>query len=162
MPKGVLEKAMDLLALRPLSAFELRTKLTASGRYGSAEIDETVNFCRERGYLNDALLAADTAQFLNTSGRGRGMIRKKLRLRGVGQEEITEALEQFSREDELAAARCAAEGKMRLLIREKDMRKKREKLFRFLISRGFSPDIAGNMMHEFLSSSEEYGFPDSF
>ena len=162
MAKGVLEKAMDLLAIRPLTAFELRTKLASYGRYSCEEIEETLTFCRDRGYLNDALLAADTAQFLNSSGRGRGLIRKKLRLRGVSQEEISGALEQLSGEDEQEAALNAARGKLRLLIREKDMKKKREKLFRFLISRGFTPDIAGNVLHELLSAQEQEEFPDSF
>ena len=162
MAKGVLEKAMDLLAIRPLTALELRTKLASDSRYSCEEIEETLTLCLERGYLNDALLAADTARFLNTTGRGRGLIRKKLRLRGVGQEEISGALEELSGEDELESARNAARGKLRLLIREKDMRKKREKLFRFLISRGFTPDIAGNILHELLFSPEQDGFPDSF
>jgi regulatory protein len=155
MAKSVLEKAMDLLALRPLTAFELHKKLAASGQYSSAEIDEALAVCRQRGYLNDALLAADAVQYLNSGGRGRGIIRKKLRARGVAEEELSEALEQLSPEDEAAAALNAAEGKLRLLTREKDMRKKREKLFRFLISRGFSPDVAARTLQEVLTAQEE-------
>ena len=155
MAKGVLEKAMDHLALRPLSTNELRTKLSSSERYTPEEIEEALETCRVRGYLNDSLLAADAAQFLNACGKGRGLIRKKLRTRGIGDEELSEALEGITPEDESTAAKVAAAGKLRLLAREKDKRKKREKLFRFLISRGFSPDLVHSTVTELLAAEEE-------
>lgn len=155
MPKSALEKAMDCLALRPLSTSELRTKLSSAGRYTPEEIGETIEICRNRGYLNDSLLAADAAQFLSSCGKGRGLIRQKLRTRGIGEEELSEALEAITPENESAAARSAAAGKMRLLVREKDRRKKREKLFRFLISRGFSLDLVHTTVSELLAAEEE-------
>lgn len=154
MPKSALEKAMDLLALRPLSTRELRNKLSNSDQYSPEEIDSALEVCRNRGYLNDELLAGDAVQYLNSCGKGKGVIRKKLRMRGIDEEILTNALEELSPEDEYAAALSAAEGKLRLLVREKDMRKKREKLFRFLISRGFSPDITGRTVREILLSQQ--------
>lgn len=165
MAKNALEKAMDFLAIRPLTERELRSKLQLSGRYSLEDIDEAVSLCRTRGYLNDELLAADAAQFLNSGGRGRGMIRKKLRARGVPEPALEQALEAVSPEAELEAARNAAEGKLRLLIREKDAGKKREKLFRFLISRGFSPDLSGRIIREKLFAKESdssEGFAENF
>ena len=155
MAKSVLEKAMDHLALRPLSTNELRTKLSSSGKYTPDEVDEAIDICRTRGYLNDSLLAADAAQFLNACGKGRNLIRKKLRTRGISEEELSEALEKLTPENESAAARSAAAGKLRLLVREKDKRKKREKLFRFLISRGFSPDLVLSTVSELLAEEED-------
>ena len=107
MAKSVLEKAMDHLALRPLSTNELRTKLSSSGKYTPDEVDEAIDICRTRGYLNDSLLAADAAQFLNACGKGRNLIRKKLRTRGISEEELSEALEKLTPENESAAARSA-------------------------------------------------------
>lgn len=155
MAKSALEKAMDFLAVRPLTEAELRTKLSAGGRFSSEEIAEALLQCRSRGYLNDELLASDAAQYLNSGGRGRGMIRKKLRQRGIPEEMLTQALEEISPEAEMEAARAAADGKMRLLVREKDARKKREKLFRFLISRGFAPDLSGRVVSEKMSVEED-------
>ena len=155
MAKSVLEKAMDHLALRPLSTNELRTKLSSSGKYTPDEVDEAIDICRTKGYLNDSLLAADAAQFLNACGKGRNLIRKKLRTRGISEEELSEALEKLTPENESAAARSAAAGKLRLLVREKDKRKKREKLFRFLISRGFSPDLVHSTVSELLAEEED-------
>ena len=140
MPESALKKAMDLLAARPLTEAELRNRLSSGGKFPPSEVEEALLCCRSRGYLNDALLASDAAKYLNAGGRGRGLIRKKLRARGVSEENLNEALGGLSAEDEAAAARNAGMSKLRLLTREKDMRKKREKLFRFLISRGFSPE----------------------
>lgn len=157
MAKSALQKAMDLLALRPLTEFELHRKLESSGNFHSGEVDEAIRICRDRGYLNDPLLAEDAVRFLNSCSRGRGVIRQKLRARGVDQEILDAALEQLAPEDEEEAARNAAAGKLRLLVREKDLRKKREKLFRFMISRGFSPDLAGRMVKEMLSENSPDG-----
>lgn len=155
MPKSALKKAMDLLAARPLTESELRTRLNSGGKFSPSEVEEALLRCRDRGYLNDALLASDAARYLNAGGRGQGLIRKKLRARGVSEENLSAALSGLSAEDETDAARSAGISKLRLLTREKDMRKKREKLFRFLISRGFSPETALNVMSELLREMPE-------
>ena len=159
MAKGALEKAMDLLAIRPLTGAEVRSKLQAANRYTKEEIAEAIDTCSARGYLNDELLAADAARYLSSGGRGRGIIRKKLRARGVDEELVTRAVEEITPEEEYDSAVSAAAGKMRLLTREKDMRKKREKLFRFLFSRGFPPSLCSRVVSEQLScenSDEEW------
>lgn len=150
MAKGALEKAMDLLALRPLTGAELRSKLKTANRYTEEEIADAIDICTARGYLNDELLASDAARYLNSGGRGRGIIRKKLRARGVDDDLVSRAIEEITPEEEYEAALSAAAGKMRLLTREKDMRKKREKLFRFLFSRGFPPSLCGRVISEQL------------
>lgn len=155
MPASALKKAMDLLAARPLTESELRTRLSAGGKFPPSEVEEAVLHCRNRGYLNDALLASDAARFLNAGGRGQGLIRKKLRARGVSEENLNAALGGLSAEDEADAALSAGMTKLRLLAREKDMRKKKEKLFRFLISRGFSPETALDTISKLLKDMPE-------
>ena len=155
MPESALKKAMDLLAARPLTEAELRNRLSSGGKFPPSEVEEALLCCRSRGYLNDALLASDAAKYLNAGGRGRGLIRKKLRARGVSEENLNEALGGLSAEDEAAAARNAGMSKLRLLTREKDMRKKREKLFRFLISRGFSPETVLGILSDLLGETPE-------
>ena len=155
MPESALKKAMDLLAARPLTESELRTRLSAGGKFPPPEVEEALRCCRNRGYLNDALLASDAAKYLNAEGRGRGLIRRKLRARGVSEEHLSAALSDLSPEDEANAARSAGMTKLRLLGREKDARKKKEKLFRFLLSRGFSPETALNVMTDLLGETPE-------
>lgn len=153
--KSAQGKAMDYLAIRPLTERELAVKLASAKQYEAEEIAAAVEFCRSRGYLNDALLASDAVQFLNSGGKGQRVIRRKLQARGVDSELVEQALEALPPEAEKEAARSAAESKLRLLVREKDVRKKKEKLFRFLISRGFDCETAGNLVREMVSGSGE-------
>ena len=146
---------MDYLAIRPLTENELAAKLASVKQYDAAEISAAVDLCRSRGFLNDALLASDAVQFLNANGKGQRVIRKKLQSRGLAAELVEQALESLPPEAELEAARSAAESKLRLLVREKDVRKKREKLFRFLMSRGFSCETAGSLVREMVSGNGE-------
>jgi SOS response regulatory protein OraA/RecX len=62
-------------------------------------------------------------------------------------EKINELLED-SQDDEIEAARRAMESKLRSLARESDPRKKKEKLFRFMINRGFAPGLIFKLLGE--------------
>ena len=116
--------------------------LSKLGRAGVAveEAQAAVTECRRRGYLNDELLAEDFAHALSARGSGARLIRMRLRTRGLAGEHVEAALEKTA-DLEYEAARRALEYKLRMLSNEKDPRKKREKAFRFLVSRGFSGAI---------------------
>ncbi len=129
---------MRLLSRRALTERELRTKLGAAG-YAYPEIRETVAECRRRGFVNDEQFAADYTEILAARGLGGRRIQLALGKRGIPRQLQTRPLEEAA-EGEAQRAREALEYKLRLLSRETDPRKKREKAFRFLISRGFSCD----------------------
>ena len=129
---------MRLLSRRALTERELRTKLGAAGS-AYPEIRDTVAECRRRGFVNDEQFAADYAEILAARGLGGRRIRLALRQRGIPQPLQEQPLESAA-ESEAQRAREALEYKLRLLARETDPRKKREKAFRFLLSRGFSCD----------------------
>lgn len=149
MPKerpSALVKAMNYLAARSLSEKELLMKLRKAG-YPDMECDSAIAECVKRRYLNDEQLTADCVDILHQRNLGARQIRQKLLRRGLDGEEISELLESRP-EDEEDAARRAMEGKLRLLSRETEPRKKREKLFRFMISRGFSPSLVFKLADE--------------
>ena len=149
MPKerpSALNKAMDYLACRPLSQMELLTKLRKAG-YPDPECDAAVGECVRRHYLDDDRLADDAVASLRTRNLGGRQIRQRLMRRGLDGERISELLE-AAPEAEEEAARRALEGKLRLLSRENDPRKKREKLFRFMTSRGFAPGMIFKLLGE--------------
>lgn len=149
MPKerpSALVKAMNYLAARSLSEKELLMKLRKAG-YSDMECDSAIAECVKRRYLNDEQLTADCVDILHQRNLGARQIRQKLLRRGLDGEEISELLESRP-EDEEDAARRAMEGKLRLLSRETEPRKKREKLFRFMISRGFSPSLVFKLADE--------------
>ena len=135
-----LERAMRLLSVRSYSEQELMLKLR---RAGAAHAE------RRRGYLNDELLAEDFAHALSARGSGARLIRMRLRTRGLAAEHVEAALEKTA-DLEYEAARRALEYKLRMLSKERDLRKKREKAFRFLVSRGSS----GAVIRELFSKTD--------
>lgn len=151
---SALDKALKILSTSPVTEAELRRKLYRAG-YPEILIDQAVEECRRHNYINDELLAADCADYLIQRGTGRRMVKMKLRRRGLSKELVDEALANTDPEEELQAARYALECKLRLLSREKDLRKKREKAFRFLVSRGYSSSIISKLFSEVNWKCEE-------
>ncbi|MBR2344859.1 MAG: regulatory protein RecX [Lentisphaeria bacterium] len=153
-PLPALEKAMRYLAARPLSELELLAKLRRAG-YSDCEADAAIDECRKRHYLDDDLLTGDCVNYLRTQRNlGSRQIKFKLAKRGLDMETVSEMLAEKP-EEELLAAQRAAETKLRLLKNENDCRKKREKLFRFLTARGFSPDIVFKVLDLTLHRTDE-------
>lgn len=148
---SALAKAMNFLAARSLSELELLAKLRRAG-YSDEECDQAIDECRKRHYLNDEQLTADCVDLLHQRNLGSRQIRLKLLRRGLDGEKIAELIDS-SPDEELDAARRAMESKLRMLSRENDPRKKREKLFRFMAARGFSPSLIFKVMNE--PSAEE-------
>lgn len=132
---------MKLLSRRALSEAELRRKLHDAG-FPEPEISEAVEFCRRHRYINDEVLAEDYTGLLRMRNTGSRLIRQKLIKRGLGGEITGQMLPEENPETaEIEAARRALDYKWRLLSRESDPRKKREKAFRYLIGRGFPPGM---------------------
>ena len=134
--KSAMEKAMQLLSRRALSERELLNKLCAAG-YPFREARDAVAECRKRGYVNDEAFAADYTELLAGRCLGGRRIRLALRKRGIPAELQEDPLEAAA-ETEAERASEALAYKLRLLARETDPRRKREKAFRFLVGRGFS------------------------
>lgn len=152
-----LTKAMNFLAMRPLSEFELLSKLRKAG-YSDYEADSAIDECRKRHYLDDTQLANDCVDFLHFRNLGNRQIRQKLYKRGLDPEIIDEKLS-LTAEEEEEAARRALETKLRMLRNETDPRKKREKLFRFLNSRGFAPGLIFSLLDKIPSLPDEDDLP---
>jgi len=135
---SAMEKAMRLLSRRPLTERELRDRLRKA-EYTPGEIRDAVAECRKRGYVDDRQFAADYAEQLAARGLGGRRISQALYKRGISAELREEPLEEAAATEAERAAEALAV-KLRLLARESDPRKKREKAFRFLVGRGFSID----------------------
>ncbi len=91
--KGALrEKALKLVAARPLSRKELLAKLTDEGDGECAETaGEIVDWLEELGYINDAEYAAAIARHYAAKGYGERKIQDELWRRGVPRELWQEA-----------------------------------------------------------------------
>lgn len=140
----VLKKAFDLLSRRAHSIKELRDKLYKR-EFFKCDIDTVITECERLGLLNDELFANDYAAELSGQGKGRFRVKMKLRNKGLSEDNIEKALEKIA-DNEEENAENALNRKLRSLINEEDINKRRQKAYRFLAYRGFSSDIITKLM----------------
>ncbi|MDR0933376.1 MAG: recombination regulator RecX [Victivallales bacterium] len=155
---SAMEKSMRLLTSRALTERELYTKLKAAG-YTSSEIRDAIAECRKRGFVNDEAFAEDYADILASRGLGNKKIKMELYKRGIPRQLQEQPLEKTA-ENESERAMQALEYKLRLLAKETDPRKKREKAFRFLVGRGFSFDSCQAAIGKIDFTETLSSFPD--
>lgn len=149
IPLTALEKAMKLLSMRALSRKELTDKLFRAG-FPAEEVSAAVEECCRRRFVDDAMLAEDYTALLRTRNTGSRMIRQKLIKRGL-KAELADGMglpEEESDTLEREAAQRALDHKWRLLARESNPAKKREKAFRFLAGRGFPPGLIFELLNK--------------
>ncbi|MCH5212500.1 MAG: regulatory protein RecX [Oscillospiraceae bacterium] len=130
---AVKEKALRLLEFRSHSEKELADKLR---RYDASEenIELTLDFCRRYGFVNDASFAKRKAHDLfNLKKLGTRRIRNELKMLGIPDEYITEALYELDDEKEQETLLNLAEKKLRGDFSDKN----KDKCIRFLIYRGY-------------------------
>ena len=142
-----MDKAMRLLSSRAHSRRELGRKLYQRG-FSSTAVSFAISECERLGLLNDEGFASDFAEELRGKGYGAGKIRNALALKGVERGIIEQAALKTDREEEYSRAEIALEKKLRTLKNETDARKRKEKAYRFLVSRGFSSDIASELLRK--------------
>lgn len=151
---SALEKAIRILTVSAKTGHELKAKLLQSG-YSPTEAESAIEECIKRGYINDALFAADFAEANLGRGSGCRKIRQKLLRRGIDRELVAQTLEECSA-SEPESARQALIFKWKSLSREKDPYKKRAKAFRFLAGRGYPPALISELIEEISRSGEDF------
>ena len=142
----VLKKAYDLLSRRAHSTQELRNKLYKR-EFSKHDIDTVIAECERLNFLDDKQFARDYAAELGGQGKGRFKIKMKLRNKGLSERDIEDALDKLG-DCEQENAKQALNAKLRSLIHETDINKRRQKAYRFLAYRGFSSDIITKLMDD--------------
>ena len=140
--------AVRILTNRDHSAFELKRKLQQRG-IAAEVINAVIAQCEHFGYLDDLRTARVYILQLKRKCFGRRYIRlalKKKRLMGAAIEEIL--LENYPGKDEYAHAGRLLDKKMKTFAREADPKKRSDKIYRFLHSRGFSPSVIRNLVKQ--------------
>lgn len=136
----------ELLARRDYANAEMRFKLAAYG-FRDSEIEKALQRAQERRYLDDTRFCRSFIDERLRRGWGRRKIESDLRRRGVRLEEIPGYPEDFYvDQDELERALEALSRKPVPTSRS------REKLVRFLVSRGYSCGVAYDAVRLHLDS----------
>ena len=134
----VMNTAVRILTNRDHSKYELKQKLRQRG-FASKVINTVIAECERLDYINDLRAAHLYILQLKRKCFGRRYVRmalKKKHLSGAGVENLL--LENYPEVDERHAAGKILEKKKETFEREKDLKKRKEKIYRFLYSRGFS------------------------
>jgi len=143
-----MNSAVRILTKRDHSKYELKQKLQQRG-FERKAIDTVIEECERLDYINDPRTAHLYILQLKRKCFGRRYIRmalKKKRLGGAVAENLL--LENYPEADERENAGKILEKKRETFEREEDKKKSREKMFRFLTSRGFSKDIIAGVVRD--------------
>ena len=133
------EAALSALDRSARTERALRQWLARRG-YLSGAIDSAVERLQRARLLNDGAIAERLTEAGAAGGMSKNAIKRKLRAKGVGDEDIDSALEAVSDEDQLLSAKRLAQKLYPKYARE-ERRAARAKLSQALARRGFSWDV---------------------
>ena len=145
------ETALKIIERSYKTKKEMIKRLLEKG-YALEEVNETLKLLEEYNFINDE---SYTKTFINdrTKTQGKQKIKYALKNKGVSDEIIEEELSKLDMEKEKENANILALKKYSILIkRESDKYKLKEKIIRFLISRGYDYEVAKDAVNETLKS----------
>jgi regulatory protein len=144
------DAALRLLAYRPRSEAELRTRLARRG-LPLAAVEQAMEHLREQGLLDDDAFARYWVEARQQSSpRGRRLLRRELLAKGIAAETASQAVAAVADED---VARRAAVKKAHGL-RNLDYPTFRRRLGQFLLRRGFPYETARVLVDELWRQSQ--------
>ena len=142
--KRALDGALRLLAARPRSEKEVRERLVRRGLPHDI-IVHTLERLREYGYVDDTEFARFWVEARSGANpRGRYVVRRELRMKGVDQEIADKAMEALPEE---RSARKAARKKLPSL-RGLEYPDFRNRLAGYLVRRGFGYDVVKEVVND--------------
>ena len=143
-----LNTAIRLLTRRDHSTYELTRKLEQRGFYQDT-IGGVIAECVRFDYLNDERTARGLIRQLKHKGFGLKRIRLELNKKGLMGPYIEGILtKSVSEADERECAERILLKHIRKFDRERDNLKRRNKIYRFLYSRGFAEGIILELIHK--------------
>jgi regulatory protein len=147
----VMATALRILTRRAHSVNELRRKLFDKG-FSAAAVNQAVSECLRLRFLDDQQVAENYLAELRQRGCGNFKIKMMMRKKGI-QDEITAALIDSGANCELDYAEQCFKQKLKSLQRETDPVKVREKVFRFMLGRGFNADTVTKLWAELKAAA---------
>jgi regulatory protein len=164
----VTDAAARFLEARPRSESEVRRKLTTMG-YRAELVDDVIGRLLVLGYLDDDAFARSWVESRDRARpRGEHALRRELGLKGVDRQLVDGILGE-RRDDARAEGLAAGDGdsaspddaaaerllrkKLPALLRETDMRKRRQRAYALLARSGFGPDVCSAVSRRVLDEA---------
>jgi regulatory protein len=146
----VMEKALSLLSIRAHSRKELQEKLMKKD-FSYRDVDYALAECERLNLINDVQFAQVYSAELRGRGYGAFRVRNALYKKGIPRDIIDSTMAELAEDkenDEKILGREVMRNKLRLLRRERDFQKKRQKIYRFMVSRGFPSAIIQELLDD--------------
>lgn len=143
MRKSPLQYALDLVALRDRTEFEIKKKM-GEKKFSEEEIIKTIGWLKDKKFLDDEKFADHYIKAQCSIARnGLYKIKFKLHSLGISKELIERYASQIDSDSELNRARELAD---KWLVKNINKDNKYEKLGRFLIGRGFEINVVREVL----------------
>lgn len=146
--RSALDRAVRLLSRRNHTALEIEHKLIRRG-FTRETAASVIQECERLRYIDDHETARSYFRELKRKGEGPVRIRARMKQKGLSGEWVESMLFQYTGDaEEIENARKALKKKKPRFDREPDPRKRKEKMYRFLYSRGFSGAVISAVIRE--------------
>ncbi len=151
-PEAARIRMADLCARSEQCEYDIRQKLYKMGLSGDS-VSEIINYLIDNKFIDNVRFARSYARDkCRFSSWGPYKIRLGLHVKHLSSNDIAQGLEGLEPEDVKEAARRVARTKVRSLdLHGETGREDRVKLYRHVLSRGFSPDMAKTVTKEIIA-----------
>lgn len=147
-----LNTALRILTGRDHSKSELNRKLKQRG-FSPEDIAKAVSECERLDYINDERTARVYINQMIRKGHGLNRIRHEMNKKGLQGRRIQNILGEIESDiDEAQGAERILEKNIKRFERENDLKKRRDKIYRFLYARGFSQDTIRMLINKYESA----------
>ena len=152
MPLDKIEKAKNsafrLLKFRERSEKELRDRLKKK-KFQDSVIEETISYLKKIKLLDDSNFATKWADSRIKKPYGIKRIAYELKQKGIETKIINKTLDDIkNRYNEYDLAKELMEPKIKTINKNQDLFKIKARLYNFLIRRGFSYDVAADVLKD--------------
>ena len=147
--RKALNTALRILTGRDHSKSELNRKLKQRG-LKSEDIEKAVSECERLDYINDERTARVYINQMIRKGHGLNRIRHEMNKKGLRGQRIQNILSEIESDiDEAEGAERILKKNVKRFEREPDLKKRRDKIYRFLYARGFSQDTIRKIINKY-------------
>jgi len=144
------EQALVYLNIRMHSAYELKQKLYKKG-YDKNSIETIIKKCADLALIDDNTFAENYLHELKARSIGSYKAVQMLKIKGISSDVAENMVtELYTENDDREVVLKLLKRKNRLLSKNLEKRKKKEKLFRYLYSKGFNKTVIYEQIDEFL------------
>lgn len=143
----VLQRARKYCAYQERSHSEVRNKLLQWGQRGAA-LEEIIAKLIEENFLNEERFAkAYSGGKFRLKGWGRNKIIQQLHFKKISEYNIKQAMKEIDEPEYLKMLKKIIQKKS-VTLRGLTVYEKKNKLYRFLITKGYETELVGNILNE--------------